>query len=183
MIHFDFDERYQDELVVGSALSKRDGVLLSVVVHVLLILWFQFGPGLSIFEPSPEELEARRQELQRQMERERDDQRFVFVQPRVDIQTLKPPPRANPSDADRQARTPERALKPQNPLPFSRGNSAERAEATPQEQARGPETPVKPDTTPPGPQPAGAGRARAAASRHGRATLPDDVEASSGSAG
>src|SRR5262245_52728360 len=131
----------------------RDGVLLSVIVHLLIILWFQFGPGLSIFEPSPEELEARRQELQRQLERERDDQRFVFVQPRVDIQTLKPPPRANPSDADRQAQARERALKPENPLPFSRGNSPERVEATPQEQAKGPETPVKPDTTPPGPQP------------------------------
>lgn len=153
MIHFDFDERYQDELVVGSAISMRDGVLVSVIVHLLIILWFQFGPALNLFRPSPEELEARRQELQRQIERERDDTRFVFVQPRVDIQAPKPPPRANPSDADRQAQAPERAQKPQNPLPFSQGNSAERAEAAPQERARGPETPVKPDTTPPAPEP------------------------------
>jgi TonB family protein len=153
LIHFDFEERYQDELVVGSAISGRDGVLLSVIVHLLIILWFQFGPALNLFRPSPEELEARRQELQRQMERERDDTRFVFVQPRVDIQAQKPPPRANPSDADRQAQARERAPNPQNPLPFSRGNSAERAEARPQEQAKGPETPVKPDTTPPAPEP------------------------------
>src|SRR5688572_2144508 len=123
------------------------------MVHALIIVWFLFGPGLSMFEPSPEELEARRQELQRQMELERDDPRFVFVQPRVDIQTPKPPPRANLSDADRQAQARERALKPQNPLPFSQGNTPERVEATPREQARGPETPVKPDTTPPAPEP------------------------------
>jgi TonB family protein len=153
LIHFDFDDRYQDELVVGSAISKRDGVALSVLVHVLIIAWFQLGPDLHLFEPTPEELDARRQELLRLQEQERDDRRFVFVQPRVDLQALQPPPRADRSDADRQARAPERALEPQNPLPFSRGNSPERVEATPQEQARGPETPVKPDTQPPGPEP------------------------------
>ncbi len=84
-------------------------MLLSVIVHVLIILWFQFGPDLHLFEPSPEELEARRQELLRQQEQERDDRRFVFVQPRVDLQALKPPPRADLSDADRQAQARERA--------------------------------------------------------------------------
>jgi TonB family protein len=153
LIHFDFDNRYEDELVVGSAISRREGVLLSVVVHVIILLWFQLGPNLHLFEASPEELEARRQEILRQQERERDNRRFVFVQPRVDIQTPKPPPRANPSDANRQAQAPERAREPQNPLPFSRGNSPERAEATPQEQAKGPETEVKPDEQPPGPDP------------------------------
>jgi TonB family protein len=153
LIHFDFDDRYQDELVVGSAISKRDGVLASVLVHVLILVWFQFGPGLHLFETSPEELEARRQELLRQQEQERDDRRFVFVQPRVDLQAPKPPPKAELSDADRQAQARERAAQPQNPLPFSKGNSAERIEATPQEQARGPETPVKPDTQPPEPEP------------------------------
>jgi TonB family protein len=154
LIHFDFDDRYQDELVVGSAISKRDGVMLSVIVHLLIILWIQFGPDLHLFEPSPEELEARRQQLLRQQEEEQDDRRFVFVQPRVDLEALKPPPRAAPSDADRQAQARERAREPQNPLPFSQGNSPERVEAAPPpEQARGPETPVKPDTSPPAPEP------------------------------
>ena len=67
---------------------RRDGVLLSVLVHVLIILWFQFGPDLHLFEPSPEDLDARRQEFHRQQERERDDRRFVFVQPRVDLEAL-----------------------------------------------------------------------------------------------
>jgi TonB family protein len=153
LIHFDFEDRYQDELVVGSALSAREAVMVSIIIHLLLIIWFQFGPDLHLFEASPEELEARRQQILRQQEQERDDRRFVFVQPRVDLQALKPPPRADLSDADRQAQARERAPKPQNPLPFSQGNSAERVEAVPQEQARGPDTPVKPDTQPPGPEP------------------------------
>ena len=153
MIHFDFEDRYEDELVVGSALPRRDGVLLSVIAHVLFLLWFQFGPNLHLFQASPEELEARRQELLRQQEKERDDRRFVFVQPRVDLEALKSKPRADLSDLNRQAQARERAVKPENPLPFARGNSSERIEATPQEQAKGPETPVKPDPTPPQPEP------------------------------
>jgi len=153
LIHFDFEDRYEDEHVVGSALPRRDGVLLSVIVHVLILLWFQFGPNLHLFEATPEELEARRQELLQQQERERDDRRFVFVQPRVDLEALKPKPRADLSDLDRQAQARERAVKPENPLPFARGNSSERVEAAPQEQAKGPESPVKPDPTPPQPEP------------------------------
>jgi TonB family protein len=153
LIHFDFEDRYEDELVVGSALPRRDGVMLSVIAHVLFLLWFQFGPNLHLFQASPEELEARRQELLRQQEKERDDRRFVFVQPRVDLEALKSKPRADLSDLNRQAQARERAVKPENPLPFARGNSSERIEATPQEQAKGPETPVKPDPTPPQPEP------------------------------
>jgi TonB family protein len=153
LIHFDFDDRYQDELVVGSAISIRDGVLLSVLFHLFVILWLQFGPNLHLFETTPEELEARRQELLRLQERERDSRRFVFVQPRVDLETLKPRPQVDLSDANRQAQAPQRAKEPENKVPFSQGNSPERIEATPQEQARGPETPVKPDTEPPQPEP------------------------------
>jgi TonB family protein len=153
LIHFDFDDRYQDELIVGNAIRVRDGVMLSVIVHLVIILLFQFGPDLHLFSPSAEELEARRQELARQLEQERAERRFVFVQPRVDLEALRPPPRALLSDADREAQARERALKPQNPAPFSRGNSPERAEANEPERARGPETPVKPDTQPPAPEP------------------------------
>jgi TonB family protein len=153
LIHFDFDDRYQDELTVGSALSAREGILLSVIVHLVILLFFQFGPDLRLFEPSPEELEARRQQLLRQQEEERAERRFVFVQPRVDLEALRPPPRAQLSDADRQAQARERSVEPTNPLPFSQGNSPERAEASPPERARGPETSIKPDVQPPGPEP------------------------------
>jgi TonB family protein len=153
LVHFDFEDRYQDEHVVGSALSFREGVMLSVIVHLVLILAFQFGPDLKIFQPTPEEIEARQQELRRQQERDRSERRFVFVDPRVDLKALQPPPRADLSDLDRRAQAPQRAVKPDNPLPFSPGNSPERTEAAQPERARGQETELKPNAEPPEPEP------------------------------
>ena len=154
MIHFDFDDRFQDEYVVGSAISRREGVLLATLFHALLIGLMVFGPEWTFLRPDPAETEARQQELERlQREREAEQRRFVFVQPRIDIQARKPPPRAELSDIDRQARASERSEKPTNPLPFSRGDSVERTESAPEERARGPETVVPPNTEPPKPQP------------------------------
>ena len=160
MIHFDFDDRYQDELVVGSAISTREGVLLSTAVHVLLLGLILFGPEWTFLRPDPAELEARQQELLRQQrEREAEARRFVFVQPRVDLESKQPPPRAELSDINRQARAPERVEQPSNPLPFSRGDSVERTESAPEERARGPETEIPPNTEPPKPQPQEVARA------------------------
>ena len=154
MIHFDFDDRYADELVVGSAISRREGVLLSAVFHVVIVLAILYGPGLSFLQLSPEQIEARRQEqLQRQQEEPQDDARFVFVEPRVDFEARRPPPRAELSDIDRQSQAPQRAETPRNPLPFSRGNTQERTEAVEPERAQGPETIVPPDTQPAKPEP------------------------------
>jgi TonB family protein len=154
LIHFDFDDRYQDELVVGSAIHRRDGVLLSAAVHAAIVLFILFGPELTFLQVSPEELQARQEELQRRLqERERDEQRFVFVEPRVDFEARQPPPRAELSDIDRRAQAPERAVTPQNPLPFSRGDTVERTEAAEAERARGAETTVPPNTEPPRPEP------------------------------
>jgi TonB family protein len=142
VIHFDFDERYQDEAVVGTAISRRDGVLLSVIVHGLIAAAFIVGPQLWLFQPSPEELQRRQAELERQREESR--RRFVFVQPRADIPALRPPDRAELSDLDRQAQDPVIAREPENPLPFSRGDSPERVEEAEPEQARGTDDPASP---------------------------------------
>jgi TonB family protein len=158
LIHFDFEDRYQDELVVGSAISRREGILLSAVVHGVFLGLLLFGPDWTFLQPSQEELEARQQEMARQLElrreRERDERRFVFVQPRVDFEAQRPPERAELSDIDRQAQAPERAAAPANPLPFSRGDAAERAEAAVEEERpRGVETEVPPAVEPPQPEP------------------------------
>ena len=154
MIHFDFDDRYQDELVVGSAISRREGVLLSTVVHGVIVALILFGPEWTFLHPSPEALEERQQQLEQLREREREERRFVFVQPRVDLEALRPPPRAELSDIDRQAQAREQAAAPSNPLPFSRGDSTERTEAAAEERARGAETEIPPNTEPPKPEPA-----------------------------
>jgi TonB family protein len=155
LIHFDFENRYEDEHIVGRAINAREAVVLSIVVHIALILAFQFGPDLNFLRPSPEEVEARKQELLRRQELERANQRFVFVQPQIDMKAPEPKPNVDLSDLDRRAQAPQRSAKPDNPVPFSQGNSAERtqtATATP-ERARGAESSVKPDEQPPQPEP------------------------------
>ena len=152
MIHFDFEDRHADDLTVGRAINRRDGVVVSVLVHAFLLVAFMYGPQLDIFELSPEELEQRQEELRRQQEAERDN-RFVFVDPRIDVRAMEPPPRADLSDQDRRAQAPERATQPNNPSPFSRGNTIERTEERPAEIKAGPETPVPPNEEPPKPEP------------------------------
>jgi TonB family protein len=146
LIHFDLEERYADELTVGNAITRREGIAYAVVVHLLLIIAFILGPRLPMFQPSPEELEAQRQEQLRQIEEQ--NRRMVFVQPRLDMKAKTPPPRAELSDIDRKAQTVEKAPQPQNPLPYSRGNSAERTEADEAERAKTQEPP-QPQPTPP----------------------------------
>jgi TonB family protein len=80
----------------------------------------------------------------------------------VERPVLKAPNRAEASDLDRMARSPQRAEKPTNPLPYSRGNSPNRIEELQRQAAaargRGPEPdpaagrPVEntpPESTPP----------------------------------
>jgi TonB family protein len=78
---------------------------------------------------------------------------FVMVQPNVDLRALKPPPRALPSDQDREARTRERAPNPQNDRPMSRGNTRQMLEQAEQQVARGPERTPTPEPEPPAPSP------------------------------
>jgi TonB family protein len=157
LIHFDFDGRREDELVVGNAMSPREGVLLSVVVHAAALILALLLPALGLFELSPEDRQAELVEVRQQ---EEEPVRFVFVQPLVDVPAPEPPPTNDLSDLDRQAQAPRRALEPENPLPFALGNSVERAEAPPvpessvEERRQGPETEIEPNLEPPGPEPA-----------------------------
>lgn len=156
MIHFDFDDRHEDELVVGSAISTPGGVLLSTGFHVLILALILFGPEWTILKADPVELEARQQELLRQLrEREAENRRFVYIPPEVpDIEALQPPPRAELSDIDRQARASERAKDPSNLLPFSRGNTPEMTVSPPpEERARGAAVEAPPNPEPPKPEP------------------------------
>ena len=61
-MYFDFDDRYDQVEAVGSAISKREGVVLSVVVHVAIVLALMFAPRIPLFEratPPPEEARER----------------------------------------------------------------------------------------------------------------------------
>jgi TonB family protein len=130
-MYFDFEDYRPDITPVGRAISWREGILISLIVHMALILVLITAPAL-LSDPS-----APARELLAQPDREDQSTRFVFVNPRVDLRSLTPPDRGEASDQDRVARAPERAPRPENPLPRSRGNSAERVEREALEVARG----------------------------------------------
>ena len=131
-MYFDFEDSHLETPSVESAISRREGILLSVVIHCVVLAVLVTLPEHPFFQ----RLEAERQaEVQRQFAlRSREPARFVFVQPRVDLEAPEAPPRAEASDRDRVAAAPERAADPTNRLPFSRGNSAARVDA---EELRG----------------------------------------------
>ena len=133
-MYFEIDDYRPDITPVERAISWREGVLLSIIFHLILVILILAFP--KFFSDTSR---ARAILLQQQAER-RDSPRFVFVQPLRDLPSPKAPPRAEPSDQDRVATAPLRAPKPLNELPFSRGNTPERVEAppvAPPDRARG----------------------------------------------
>lgn len=131
-MYFEIEDYKPDITPVGSAISWREGVLLSIIVHLAGVIVILLSPQL--FEVDPRALLARQAALS---ERQPQPERFVFIQPKVDLRALKPPDRAEASDQDREARSVERAKQPTNPLPFSRGNTRERVEQMDRQTPRG----------------------------------------------
>jgi TonB family protein len=98
-------------------------------------------PGL--FAALSPETSALEQRMSAMREREANERRFVFVQPRAEFEAQRPPQNPELSDRDRSIMTPyERPPEPANPLPYSRGNTPERID-----QPGTPEPP-KPDVQP-----------------------------------
>lgn len=146
-MYFDFEDYRPDIQVVGRAISWREGILLSIIIHLIGVVVLLMSPKL--FQQNEAAIARARQLALEQ--RQREAARFVFVQPRVDMPALKAPPRAENSDKNRVAQAPERAKTPTNALPFSRGNSPEQVEAQKIEKPRG---------QGPAPQPAAGQQAR-----------------------
>ncbi|MBI4477896.1 MAG: TonB family protein [Acidobacteria bacterium] len=126
-MYFDFEDGHPDIYPVGRAISWREGVLLSIMAHLIALLGLILVPFMPDTEAA---VRARELALQQQRQRE-DSQRFVFVQPRLDIPAPQPRPDVDASDQDRVARTPLQMPNAQNPLPYARGNTTERVEAPP----------------------------------------------------
>jgi TonB family protein len=141
-MYFNFEDFRPDIPTLPRSLTRLEVALLTVVFYLSVVILILVWPHLEFVKAWEAE---RQQELaklqQEQLERQRQT-RFVFVQPRVDLQAPKPPPKADLSDLNRKARTVERAPKPTNDMPFSRGNTFERVEgAPPTKEARANETP------------------------------------------
>ena len=130
-MYFDFDDYRPDTPRVTTAISWREGILLSVIFHLLMVMTLLLSPRVF---PVDEAARARALAL---AERRAQNKTFVFVQPRLDTEALRPPDRADSSDKDRIARAPEPAPEPENESPFARGNTPERVEEEPTPAARG----------------------------------------------
>jgi TonB family protein len=132
-MYLDFDDYRPDIQPIGRAISWREGVLISIIVHLVAVIVLLLLPRLFPYDPNL----AREQPLMLP-DRTQDSTRFVFVQPRVDRPAPAPRAQADASDRDRVARSPER--KPDAIEPFARGNSPERIESVeqPAERPQGP---------------------------------------------
>jgi TonB family protein len=134
-MYFDFEDYHPSIEPVGRALTGLEMVLLTIIFHLLTVIlilvspkWLpQILPKFLQTVPPPVVVQGP----------PRENPRFVFVQPRVERPAMKPPPRAEASDLDREARAPKQAERPTNPLPYSRGNSPERIEELQRQAARG----------------------------------------------
>ena len=95
-------------------------VLLTIIFHLMMVILIlvspKWLPKFLTAVPPPVAV----------VEQPREQPRFVFVQPRLDLKAPRPPARGEASDIDRMARTRERARNPKNDMPFARGNSPER---------------------------------------------------------
>ena len=150
-MYFDFEDFRPDTPTIPRPMSPREVVLISVNLHLIVLVAILLGPKLPFIKAIAERREQAQAELQRRLEEEKKSARFVFVQPKVDLKAATPPERAELSDLDRRARTVERAPTPRNDMPFSRGNSLERTEAS--AAAPAPRAPDPPAETPAPPAP------------------------------
>ena len=129
-MYFDFEDYHPDIAPVGRALTRLEVVLLTIIFHLLLVIVVLVSPKWfpRLFAPPPQVLA---------LAKPHDQPTFVFVQPRNDLKAPRPPRRGEASDQDRMARAPERAPKPENPLPKMRGNTPERVERNVNQAPRG----------------------------------------------
>jgi TonB family protein len=153
-MYFDFEDNRPDTPHIPRPMSSREVVLITVNLHLLFLVAILLGPKIPfvqrIIEARQAEAELQRQQQQQALQQERP--RFVTVEP-LRERPAPPRERADLSDLDRRARTP-RAPDPRNPLPYSRGNSIERAEAQPESapapgNAAGDPAPTQPQPQPP----------------------------------
>ena len=132
-MYFDFEGRHFETPTIESAMTWRDQLLASAIAHVGVLLLVLIVPQLSFVQEAAERraerlvaLAEQQAELLALQPQPEDDQTFVYIVPRVELDTTEPPrPEAVPSDRDRIAMSPERAEDPTNRLPFADGNAPE----------------------------------------------------------
>jgi outer membrane biosynthesis protein TonB len=136
-MYLDLEDYRPDTPRVPSVISVREGVLLSLLLHGLILLVILFGPT-EWFEAAAEPAVP--------VPVNKEPLKYVQMLPAIDRQELAKL-RAELSDIDRRSATRERAPVPQNEAPLSRGN-------TPEKVIGGPTEPPEPAASPPPSAPA-----------------------------
>jgi TonB family protein len=152
-MYFNFDDQHPDVSGMDRAMSWREGVLLSLVVHLAVTILVILAPQLfPVGKPDASEVEQR---MAMMRQRENEARRFVFVQPRAEFDAKQKPKGSDLSDRDRATQSPEQMRTPTNLQPFSRGNTPERIDQPAPPQTQSPQdaaSPGQPAPGPPGPR-------------------------------
>jgi len=120
-MYFNFDDRQPDIEHIDRAISWREGLLLSLVVHVLAILAIVTLPNAlpGLFAALTPDTRALEERLAARRQQEANERRFVFVQPRAEFEARRPPENPQLSERDRNIMTPYLPpAEPTNPLPY-----------------------------------------------------------------
>src|SRR5688572_18302790 len=111
-MYFDFEDHRPDTPTIGTSMSAREVVLITVNLHLLVLVAILLGPRIPFIQAIIQRQQQAQEEVRRQeIERQKDQARFVFMSPRLQ-KPVPPPPRAELSDIDRRARSAERAPDP-----------------------------------------------------------------------
>ena len=127
-MYFDFEDHRPDTPLLDRPLTRLEQILLTIVAYLLIVIAMIVYPKLPFVKAAEAARLAKLEEQQKKQQQEnlRDRAQFVFVQPKVEIETKVPPKLAELSDRTRRAQSIERAPAPKNDVAFSRGNSAEK---------------------------------------------------------
>ncbi len=127
-MYLDLEDYRPDTPRVPTAISLREGVLLSLLLHALALIAYLVMPDF-------------RSQVQSVLMPQQDPVRFVQMVPRSELKAA-PKPNAEQSDLDRRASSPMVPIDPRNDKPFSRGDTPEKVIGAPNEKPSGPDNPM-----------------------------------------
>ena len=135
-MYFDLEDYKPDVPRVPAVISVREGILLSLLLHALAVIFYLVMPEFqtrvdSVLMPPPDQ----------------ETVHFVQMAPRVETKAT-PKPLAEQSDIDRRSASQVVPPDPRNDTPFSRGNTPEKIVGAPAERAKGPDNPSPPSPPP-----------------------------------
>ena len=84
-MYFEIEDDHPDITPVGSVMSWREGVLLSLVVHLIFVILALTSPNL--FRVDMEAIRKKQEAMNARLEQDKERERaqFVFVEPKVDL--------------------------------------------------------------------------------------------------